>query len=682
MLSTVNVKLFNNNSKWFKNLTGRDFPEEISNFLSLGPKFTLNATTHDVPIAVLLSQVENIIQALPSDQQDLYRARVTNIITNSYLSNAPRWSRLSALTSLYNKTRIFLKNNPDILITQADKGGTTVALSKDLYVSRSLELLDNNLVYQKLQRDPTITVQNKSNSFVKLLKAKNIIDNDDAKSLMKYNSVPSKFYGLPKIHKSNTPLRPIVSTIGSPTYDLSKFIANILHNALQDCDKYNVADTFTFRRLMENKALPPHYVLISLDVISLFTNIPLNLVVRTIEDAWEHISGYCTIPQKIFLDIIKFIYTNCYFTFQDKFYKQIFGSPMGSPISPILAQLVMDSLLENCIGRLSFRIPFLFKYVDDIICAVPYDKVNEILTIFNGFNPSLQFTVETEVDFGVPFLDTRVIRDPVSNKIVLDWYMKPTASGRYMNFYSNHTINQKVNTLLSMKNRVLYISDPTFVNKNLKNLSDLFENNGYPRSLVKKLIFNTPVSDYATDDGCSVSTCQYKTLPYIDGLSCKLVKVFSNVNFKISVTNKKTIGNIFSNMKDRTKQLLTSDVVYCIPCGNCPMKYYGQTGQWLKSRIALHKSDSKLKTKSCAVSQHMNESGHSMNWEETEIVTVERNYRSRLFLEMYHIRINNSCALNYKSDTNQLSNVYSFLINSNFNLVQGGVRADVGSIET
>ena len=104
---TLNIKLFNNNSKWFKNLTNKDFPEDISSFLSLGPKFALNATSNDVPIAVLLSQVENIIQALPSDQQDLYRARVTNIITNSYLSNAPRWSRLSTLASLYKKKHVY-----------------------------------------------------------------------------------------------------------------------------------------------------------------------------------------------------------------------------------------------------------------------------------------------------------------------------------------------------------------------------------------------------------------------------------------------------------------------------------------------------------------------------------------------------------------------------------------------
>lgn len=663
---TVSMKPFNDNSKWFINLTNTEFPKEISDFLSLGPKFGLESGTKDVPISVLLSQVEDIIQALPPNEQDVSRSRAANMITNSYLSVASQMSRISPFNTIYNKTQTFLKSNPDIFITRADKGSTTVALDRDEYVSKSLALLNDSSVYQQLRRDPTLTIQNKSNDFVKLLKKKNIVVEDDYKALMRYNSVPAKFYGLPKVHKQSVPLRPIVSSIGSPTYNLSKYLSRVLNNCLQHDDKYNVDDTFTFCRMMQNIRLPPGHVLISLDVVSLFTNIPLDLVLHTITDAWEIISQSCSIPQKLFLDLIQFISDNCYFTFQDKFYKQIFGTPMGSPISPVLARLVMDCLLDNCIKQLSFELPFIFKYVDDIVCAVPEDKVDEILTTFNGFNPHLQFTVEREFDFGVPFLDTRVIRDPTTNKIILDWYRKPTASGRYLNFHSSHSIKQKINILLGMRNRVLYISDPSFVDKNLRIISELFMNNGFPRGLVKKLVFNTPINDYATDDNCEEPMVQYKSLSLVNGLSNKLVRLFKNENFQIAIRSVKTINNVFSNMKDKTPKMLKSNIIYCIPCAECTMKYYGQTSQWLKSRLAIHKSDVKYNRNRCAISQHANGSAHGMKWDDTEIIAEENKYRSRLFLEMYYIRINAANSINFKTDTDQLSNIYSFLINGNF----------------
>lgn len=69
-------------------------------------------------------------------------------------------------------------------------------------------------------------------------------------------------------------------------------------------------------------------------------------------------------------------------------------------------------------------------------------KIQDSLLYFNEFNLSIQLTVEVEFHNAVPFLDTKV-----NQSITLDWNTKLTFFGRYINYYSNHPLSQKVNTL-------------------------------------------------------------------------------------------------------------------------------------------------------------------------------------------------------------------------------------------
>ncbi|KAJ8964186.1 hypothetical protein NQ317_013600 [Molorchus minor] len=155
---------------------------------------------------------------------------------------------------------------------------------------------------------------------------------------------------------------------------------------------------------------------------------------------------------------------------------------MGSPVSPILAQYVMDDLLESCLNQLPFEIPFLKKYVDDIILTIPQGSTQTLLQVFNSYHPRLQFTIEEEDDnHSVPFLDTKVIRKD-DNKLITSWYTKPGASGRFLHYESYHEQRQKVNLVLGMKNRVLKTSHTTLKNDNLHKLAKKFIDSGTQRS--------------------------------------------------------------------------------------------------------------------------------------------------------------------------------------------------------
>jgi len=144
---------------------------------------------------------------------------------------------------------------------------------------------------------------------------------------------------LPKIHKPNNPLRIIVSSINSPLYSLAIFIHNIIHNSFSKLRSY-IKDAYHLVNQFNGFFLDSNHTLASLDVISLFTNVPTDLVLESITKRWELIAYNTKIPIDQFIKAIKFIMNSTVFTFNKILYKQIFGTIMGFPLLPIITDLV------------------------------------------------------------------------------------------------------------------------------------------------------------------------------------------------------------------------------------------------------------------------------------------------------------------------------------------------------
>lgn len=155
--------------------------------------------------------------------------------------------------------------------------------------------------------------------------------------------------------------------------------------------------------------------------------------------------------------------------------------------------MILEILEDVVINKLNFKLPFPgdMRYVDDILTTVPEDKVDQILEAFNDYNPDVQFTIEKESNQRISFLELIIIRD--GGSIKLDWYNKPSWSGRYINFESHLILAFKKNTVSLLAEKILVLSDPEFHEQNFQLLRNTLQSNGYPNKLTEDIIRKSKV---------------------------------------------------------------------------------------------------------------------------------------------------------------------------------------------
>lgn len=146
---------------------------------------------------------------------------------------------------------------------------------------------------------------------------------------------------------------------------------------------------------------------------------------------------------------------------------------MGLPISPILADIVMEYVMDKALARLNYEVKACKKYVDDLFLIVPRHMIREMLDKFNSINSHLQFAHEMVRDNMLPFLDVLVTHNS-DGTLLFDWYAKPTS------------LSQKLNVMDNLIIRVFNISSLRHHTKNKQVVKDILINNGYPPELIQQ----------------------------------------------------------------------------------------------------------------------------------------------------------------------------------------------------
>ncbi|XP_067619916.1 uncharacterized protein [Eurosta solidaginis] len=653
-------EVFTNNTKhkeWFVNKTKLEFPPDIQALLAKGPKFGLPVDNKNFPLFKYIADGEDLVQSIKSkDQQEEARTKLSLLISNHATTNK-HCTIDNAILDTVEQTKKFLNENKNIRILTSDKGNKTVAMEIEEYNKKMEDILMDLTTYRVQRQDPTSRLQNKNNALVEKLFNMEIITKMERKRMITTTAQPPRIYGLPKIHKEGTPLRPICSAIGSPSYTLSKYMADILKNVTAS-STYNIKNTIEFKERVNNTYIYEDEKLISFDVVSLFPSIPIQLALEIIQEKWNTIKEYTKIPKTLFMEIIKFcIQESRYFKFNDTIYTQLKGMPMGAPTSPIIADIVMEKLLDDTMLKLRHKPRILTKYVDDLFAIIKENEIQNTLDTLNTFDKNIKFSIELENDEELPYLDSIINRR--GNQLKLKWYQKPTASGRIINFNSKHPKTMIMNTAKGCIRKMLQTSDEVYHKEVKKEIFTLLRNNDFPKKTIKTLLRKTKnLNRPKTPDKPII----FKSVAYVPRLSERLAKsdCYDKETTKIAHKPTNTLKNIFNKTKSKIPIMEKNNVVYKIPCkGNsdetCNNIYIGTTKSKLKTRISQHKSDFKfchqVNNQKTALMAHCADSGHTPNFDETKILQQEQHYNKRFTLEMLHIiNIPTNTRLNYKSD--------------------------------
>ena len=136
------------------------------------------------------------------------------------------------------------------------------------------------------------------------------------------------------------------------------------------------------------------------------------------------------------ISLLNFVLSNNFFVYNDTIYKQIHGCAMGSPVSPVVANLCMEEIEKRAINTTTVSPKFWKRYVDDSFCIIKSDAVASFHDSLNSIDQHISFTIEHESNGQLPFLDTLISRD--NGKLLVDIYRKPTHMDRYLDFHSHH----------------------------------------------------------------------------------------------------------------------------------------------------------------------------------------------------------------------------------------------------
>ena len=208
-----------------------------------------------------------------------------NVTTTEILENQPAPIKCNNLPNFKLDALENLRKNKNLIIKQVDKGGAIVLMNKDDYIKEGLRQLTDTRSYKEIDRDLTTKNATEIHRFLLIVKSKKLLPETNSTFLIPKNCRTPIFYLLPKIHKANNPGRPIVSACDSPTEKLSMYLDSFLKPLAQKVDSY-IKDTAHFlQNLKRLGQLEKDTLLVTVDVTSLYTNIPHKDGIRAAKEA-------------------------------------------------------------------------------------------------------------------------------------------------------------------------------------------------------------------------------------------------------------------------------------------------------------------------------------------------------------------------------------------------------------
>jgi hypothetical protein len=265
-----------------------------------------------------------------------------------------------------------LQNLADkIIIRPADKGSAVVVQDRETYIAEANRQLTNPMFYMKVEEDLTPKHRGEVLAYIDKMFEEGDLDVSVVNYLHEQENKTARFYLLPKIHKgiSPPPGRPIVSANGCATERISQLVDHFL-NPLSSLHKSYVRDTTHFLNILKKiGTVPSNSLLVTFDVCSLYTNIPIKEGIQAARESLDKHRHKSAKPKnQSIIQLLEFVLTKNNFKFNDEHFLQMWGTCMGSKCAPSFADLYMNWFETKFIYSYPIPAHTWVRYLDDCFC--------------------------------------------------------------------------------------------------------------------------------------------------------------------------------------------------------------------------------------------------------------------------------------------------------------------------
>ena len=490
-----------------------------------------------------------------------------------------------------------------------------------------------------------------------------------------------KFYGLPKIHKTGNPLRPIVSSRGYVTYSVTKVLCKVF-KPLVGKSSNHIQSTGDF--VSKAKGITLGECLTSYDVTSPFTSVPTDPALNIIKDLLEKdekLNDRTVLSVKNITEHLGFCLHNTYFSFQNKKYEQVEGAAMGTPISPIVANLYMEHFERKAL-RSATNPPRCGTGLWMTHGSSNNKTINRhFWNISKALIQLIKFTVEgTQGNGAILFLDT-LITLLADNSLSITVYCKPTHTDQYLQWDSHYSLSAKYGVIGTLTHRAKTVcTDLELLQRELQHLRKALGKCNYPpwaNNKVQNILINSNWEDPSnnnlqsngsisnnnlghlthtrdnnskqtpTNNNQGASTTPTTTrpnsivgqvvIPYTKGLVESFNHICGKYGIQVHFKGNTRIKQVLMKPKDQDPKEKKSRVIYSFQCNHiaCNEEYIGETARTLGERCKEH-----LKQPS-PIHAHIQQTGHSIIDTSLNIIDREGQRQARTIKESIFIRVNN-----------------------------------------
>ena len=414
------------------------------------------------------------------------------------------------------------------------------------------------------------------------------------KRLVSKGGQPARLYGTAKVHKTAIPLRPVLSMPGSPYFNVAEVVTqwlSVIPESKSQCSTKKIADQLKDITLDEGE------VLVSFDVVSLYTNVP---VMEAIQEAADRL--YCgefevpPVTKETFIELLTLASKDVVMLTHNGYYVQKDGLAMGSPPAPLLANIWLAKF-DNDIKD---DAKLFDRYMDDIIRSIRLNQIEEKLRQINMLHPNLKFTMEIEQNCRISFLDMLLIR--LGCFLASTWYCKPTDTGLIMNFHALAPRRYKRSVVSGFVHRI-YRSCSTWENfdDSMSKAKSILEKNQYPPLFYEPIIAETisKIRDPVTatskstnaNDQAEPARNHKMLLQYRGSVTDQFVKRLKDVGAPTQVVlTLRKIKTFLPSLKAPVPKMMKSNIVYQVTCPRCHARYVGKTSRHCCTRFGEHRT--------------------------------------------------------------------------------------------